>query len=169
MAIRGGTDCCPRARTSFPAPVISDHEDRVAQIDAADPGDPAECAAIIEDGAEVPRAWAEGYAALCAMPAPSGFWPARWDRIIDATGAFLGRWAGEAIRSGWTDLDLFGCHPDAPDRRFDCMGLVLLLDRREVVSINSDGADIVTVTGAHQRFRRRPLPTKAVPLWGLPA
>ena len=116
------------------APVISDHEDRVAQIDAADPGDPEERAAIIEEGAEVPRAWAEGFAALCAMPPPAGFWPDRWQRIIDATGAFLDRWAGEAIRCGWSDLDVFGCHPDAPDRRFDCMGLVLLLDRREVVA-----------------------------------
>ena len=103
------------------------------------------------------------------MPPPAGFWPERWQRIINATGAFLDHRAGEAIRCGWSDLDVFGCDPDAPAARFDCMGLVLLLDRCEVVSIDPDGADLVTITSARQRFRRRPLPTKAVPLWGLPA
>src|SRR3954471_23447896 len=48
--------------------------------------DREERAAIIEEGAGVPRTWAEGYAALCTMPPPSGFWPDRWQRIIDATG-----------------------------------------------------------------------------------
>ena len=55
----------------------------------------------------------------------------------------------------------------APAARFDCMGLVLLLDRREVVAIDPDGADLVTVTGARQRFRRRPLPPGTVSLWQL--
>ena len=101
------------------------------------------------------------------MPPPTGFSPERWQRIIDATGAFLDRWAGEAIGCGWSDLDVFGCHRQAPAARFDCMGLVLLLDRREVVAIDQDGADLVTVTGARQRFRRRPLPPGTVPLWEL--
>ena len=74
---------------------------------------------MVEEGAGVPRAWAEGYAALCTMPPPPGFGPERWRRIIDATGHFLDTWAGEAIRCGWSDLDVFGCHDDAPDRRFD--------------------------------------------------
>ena len=76
--------------------------------------DREERAAIIEEGAGVPRTWAEGYAALCAMPSPSGFWPDRWQRIIDATNAFLDRWASEAIRCGWSDLDVFGCDAGAP-------------------------------------------------------
>jgi hypothetical protein len=47
------------------------------------------------------------------------------------------------------------------------MGLVLLLDRCEVVAIDREGADLLTVTGARQRFRRRPLPRGTVPLWEL--
>ena len=78
--------------------------------------DPDERAALIEEGAGVPRAWAEGYAALCTMPPPTGFWPERWQRIVDATGAFLDRWAAEAIRCGWSDLDVFGCHEGARPR-----------------------------------------------------
>jgi hypothetical protein len=101
------------------------------------------------------------------MPAPTGFTLVRWHRIIDATGVFLDRWAAEAIRCGWTDLDLFGCNPDRPDSRFDCMGLTLMLDRCEIVGIDEHGADLITLTGAHQRYRRRRLPPDTVALWDL--
>jgi hypothetical protein len=102
------------------------------------------------------------------MSAPTGFSPDRWRRIVDAAGRFIDRWADEAIRCGWCDLDLFGCNPDAPDRRFDAMGLVLLLDRAEVVSIDGHGADlIVNPRGARQRYRRRPPPVGTVSLWDL--
>ena len=60
--------------------------------------------------------------------------------------------------SDGSTLEMFGAHETAPAARFDCMGWRSLLDRGEVVSIDRDGADIVTVTGARQRFRRRPLP-----------
>ena len=80
---------------------------------------------------------------------------------------FLDRWAGEAIGCGWSDLDVFGCDDNAPTARFDCMGLVLLLNRCEVVSIDEHGADVVTEGGARQRFRRRPLPPGTVSLWEL--
>jgi hypothetical protein len=129
--------------------------------------DPEERAAIIAEGAGVPRAWAESYAALCTMPPPSGFSRERWQRVIDVIGAFLDRWAGEAIRCGWSDLDVFGAHERAPAARFDCMGLVLLLDRCEVIAIDRDGADLVTAAGVHQRFRRRELPPGTVSLWEL--
>src|SRR4030088_2059512 len=44
-----------------PAPVAADDLD--------------ERAALIEVGANVPRRWGEGFAALCTMPAPIGFSP----------------------------------------------------------------------------------------------
>lgn len=127
--------------------------------------DVEERAAIVEFDGGIPRAWAEGSAALCAMPPPTGFTPARWQRITDATGAFLDRGGADAARLGWSDLDAFGCHPERPAARFDCMGLILLLDRCEAAAIDRDGADLLTVTGARQRFRRRPMPPGTVPLW----
>jgi hypothetical protein len=101
------------------------------------------------------------------MPAPTGFWPDHWQRIIDATGVFLDRWADEAIRFGWSDLDVFGVNPDAPTARFDCMGLIMLLNRCEIAGIDPEGADLVSAAGAHQRFRRRPLSPGTVSLWQL--
>ena len=47
------------------------------------------------------------------------------------------------------------------------MGLVLLLDRCKVAAIDRDGADLVTVSGGHQRFCRRLLPPDTVALWQL--
>ena len=104
------------------------------------------------------------------MPPPSGFSPERWQRIVDAAGSFLGGWASEAITCGWSDLDVFGCDRDRPDARFDCMGLVMLLDRVEVVGIDPAGADLVAAAGgAKLRFRRRPLPQHTISLWDLGA
>jgi hypothetical protein len=134
---------------------------------ATEADDLDERAAIIECGAGVPRRWAEGYAALASMPAPIGFSSERWARIVDAAGAFLDHWAAKAIACGWSDLDVFGCDPERPDARFDCMGLVLLLDRCEIIGIDEDGADLVTETGTRQRYRRRPLPVHTVSLWVL--
>ena len=99
------------------------------------------------------------------MPAPTGFSSERWQRIVDAAGSFLDHWAVEAIKCGWSDLDAFGCDAAAPDKRFDCMGLALLLDRWEVSSIDQAGADLVTETGTV--LRRRPLPRHTISLWQL--
>ena len=138
-----------------------------AESGASVADDRDERAAIIEEAADAPRRWAEGYAALCTMSSPSGFSPDRWRRVVDATGIFLDRWGDEVIRCSWSDLDVFGCHDTAPTARFDCMGLMLLLDRCEIVAIDQDGADLVTASGARQRFRRRPLPPGTVLLWEL--
>jgi hypothetical protein len=100
------------------------------------------------------------------MAPPSGFSPERWQRIVDAAGSFLDRWASEAIVCGWSDLNVFGCDRDRPDARFDCMGLLLLLDRWDVVGIDESGADLV-IGGKPQRYRRRPLPASAISLWEL--
>ena len=131
-------------------------------VSAAD--DPDERAVLVEVGAGVPRTWAEGFTALCAIPAPAGFMPERWRRVIGAAGVFLNRWSDTAIACGWSDLDVFGCHPTRPDARFDCMGLVLLLDRCVVVGIDPEGATLETATGARQHYRRRALPAGTVPL-----
>ena len=53
------------------------------------------------------------------MAPPAGFTAERWHRIVDAAGAFLDRWAGEAIAAGWSALDVFGADATAPDKRFD--------------------------------------------------
>jgi hypothetical protein len=126
-----------------------------------------ERAAIIEFGADVPRAWAEGYAALCNTPPPPGFLTERWNRVVEAAGRFIDQWATRAVECGWSDLDIFGCHPARPGARFDYMGLALLLDRNEVIDIDVDGATLLCRAGGHQRYHRRALPADTVALWHL--
>jgi hypothetical protein len=112
-----------------------------------------ERAAIIEEGAGVPKRWAEGFAVMCSMPAPEGFGQERWQRIVDAAGVFIDKWAAAAIEAGWSDLDVFGVDGVAPTHRFDCMGLVMLVDRFEVVAIDAGGADLVAIgTDVSQRY-----------------
>ena len=134
---------------------------------AAVPDDPEERAAVVEYGAGVPHRWAEGYAAIRTMPPPDGFSPERWQRIIDGAHRFMGQWAAKAAECGWSDLDVFGADPDGPDRRFDCMGLLLLLDRTEIVAIDTEGADLRSPPEAGLRYRRRPVPAHTVSLWEL--
>jgi hypothetical protein len=122
-----------------------------------------ERAAIIEYEAGVPRAWAEGYAALSMMSPPLAFTPERWRRIVDAAGVFIDRWASKAADSGWSATDVFGCHPVAPDKRFDAMGICMLLDRCDVVGVDADGADLIARTGdACTRYYRRPVPLETI-------
>jgi hypothetical protein len=101
------------------------------------------------------------------MPAPRGITSKRWHSVVDAAGEFLEQWAPEAACYGWTTHDIFGCDRNRPGARFDCMGLVMLLDRCTVVGLDADGATLESVTGARQRYHRRPLPAGTVSLWEL--
>ena len=105
-----------------------------------------------------PKGWLDAYGAMRTMAIPEGFSSDRWRRV------FMGSWAAEAARLGWSDLDVFGCRATQPDRRFDCMGLVLLLDGCEIVGIDAQGADLSTRGDVRQRFQRRQMPPDTVPL-----
>jgi hypothetical protein len=48
------------------------------------------------------------------------------------------------------------------------MGLVLMLDRAEVVDVDPDGADLMArAGGVRTRYYRRPLPPETISLWEL--
>src|SRR4051794_12127008 len=63
-----------------PAPVVAPEPVPMPAPEPAHsaPDDFEERAAIIEEGTGIPRAWAEGFAKLTAMPPPTGFGPDRW-------------------------------------------------------------------------------------------
>jgi hypothetical protein len=122
----------------------------------------AERAAIIEEDADVPTEWAEGYARLCLAPVPISVSPIAWKAVLNGAGRFLDRWGTIADRLGWTAAELFSVHPNAPLNRRDCRGAALFLERGEVIAITADELTF-RVDGVVQRLPRQP--TSALPAW----
>jgi hypothetical protein len=115
---------------------------------------PGERVVLLHVPRGVPSEWGEGVLALLTAPAPAPFNADRWRTIQDDAVRFLQARGAEACRLGWTGRDLFGVHRHAPLVRYDCMGLVPLLDGCQVAALTEDGAVLVTRSGARQTFRR---------------
>jgi hypothetical protein len=82
--------------------------------------------------------------------------------------AFLDIHLEMARRIGWTDLELFGCHPDleAARNRYDYAEAVTL------AAISGNLIERITEQAAHYEnelvyCRKRPMPADAVPVWEL--
>ncbi|MGJ4855478.1 hypothetical protein ACN6KF_001424 [Labrys sp. La1] len=72
--------------------------------------------------------------------------PKRWERAkLDAI-EFLADWGHEAAELGWTAEDLFSLHAVAPLTRYDVMGLVWLLNGKEVSAIDERTAKVGPTT-----------------------
>jgi hypothetical protein len=120
------------------------NEVTAAKGDATIPDDVAERAAIIEIGAGVPRAWAEGFAQFSLMPPPAGFDAERWQGVINDGGKFIDRWVSTADSLGWQVNDAF-------DQK---TGLVPLINGGEIQNITDRVASIRTVDGAYRSYIR---------------
>jgi hypothetical protein len=84
---------------------------------------------------------------------------------LRVVGHFLDRHLSEARRSGWTDSELFGCHPDPAFAtvRYDSMGAVTIaaLTRSPTASVLSR-----EIRFSNGLATRRPLPCdRAKPVW----
>ncbi len=107
----------------------------------------------ITDG--VPETWVQGIGDLMVMPPHPDWTDDGWKTLQEDALRFLRELAGQAHRLGWDALDLFGTHRTAPTVRFDCMGLVVLLQGRPVVAITEDSAAIKAASSGTLTFRRR--------------
>jgi hypothetical protein len=125
-----------------------------------------ERAAIAEDGAGVPRNWAESFARLDIAERPPDFTGKAWRQLIEDGGRFLDCWASEAARLGWSALDVFGVYPAAPSTTYDAIGLVPLIRGGDVVTIRSDNATVRTREGTLLTYLRRPQ-LGAIAVWKL--
>jgi len=88
---------------------------------------------------------------------------ARWRQCVRDGSRFLAKRGEQAEALGWTSADLFGLHtpPERPhpsyDRlsRYDCIGLVWVLQDREVIALTGAAASIRNPdTGAITTFRQ---------------
>ena len=70
----------------------------------------------------------------------------RWQQCVADAQPFLAAWGEQAQALGWTSRDLFGLHtvPANPHptysrlSRYDCTGLVWLLQGKPVIALTSD-------------------------------
>jgi hypothetical protein len=107
----------------------------------------------VPDG--VPVEWAQGVADLLTMPAHPDWPDSGWRALREDALRFLKHWAAPAHAFGWSGLDLFAVHIDAPRARIDCMGLVPLLGGRPVAALTEDSAAITGESGATLTYRKR--------------
>lgn len=116
----------------------------------------------------VPEAWVQGVADLLAMSCPASCPPERWNVLCEDSYCVLRDHAARAHELGWVEYDLFGVHPERPWARFDCMGLVPLLNGAAVVALSDTEGTIEKPSGARVTFRRRgQVPDEACLLWEL--
>jgi hypothetical protein len=93
---------------------------------------------------------------------PAHVEPGRWQLAVDDGRRFLTRWGEQADALGWTARDLFGLHevPSNPHPsyrrliRYDCTGLIWLLQGCSVVALTESTAAIRMTTGSILTYRK---------------
>ena len=103
----------------------------------------------------VPEAWVQGVADLLAMPCLAACPEERWQTLREDAYRLLRDHAVQARALSWTALDLFGVHPIRPWVRFDCMGLVPLLNGARVTALSDIEAVIEKPSGARLTLDRK--------------
>jgi hypothetical protein len=92
--------------------------------------------------------------------------PERWQLAVEDGRRFLNQWGDQAAALGWTPRDLFGLHevPSNPHHtyqrlaRYDCTGLVWLIQGCQVVALTRATAAIRMPTGSVTTYRRHHKP-----------
>jgi hypothetical protein len=84
--------------------------------------------------------------------------PHRYLEIRRDLQRFVLAWGRKALDLGWTEDELFGCHPVVPMARYDCMGLVFLIGGGEVTHMDAEIAYLRTPSGGNLRHWRRKNP-----------
>jgi len=116
----------------------------------------------------VPETWTQGVADLLAMACPASCPAERWQTLREDAYTFLRDWAARAHNLAWTEYDLFGVHPEKPWVRFDCMGLMPLLDGGRVTALSDTEAVIEKPSGTRLTFHKRGrVPDETCLVWSL--
>jgi hypothetical protein len=88
--------------------------------------------------------------------------PGRWHQAVEDGRRFLAHWGEQADALGWTARDLFGLHepPSIPHptyqrlARYDCTGLIWLLQGCPVVALTQATAAVKMPTGTITTYRK---------------
>lgn len=119
---------------------------------------------------ELPDEWVEGVCLLSSKGKPANVTDRWWSIVCQDAHAFLSSdWVLRAVDLGWSAKDLFGCHRESPEARFDAMGLVVAMNGKTLVALSEDSARLEARSGDRLRHNRRThCPQKQIaPLWNL--
>jgi hypothetical protein len=115
-----------------------------------------------------PGEWAEWLSRLLLTRPPGDVPRRRWRQFVGNARRLLEDGTlDEAVRLGWTTLDLFGCDESKPFARVDQMGLIWFIQGDHLVSMSSSAAIIETVSGARLTYRRKTEGAGQVAVWKL--
>ena len=145
--------CSADSALSEHAPLLSEH---VGTPDPVFPDYSPDC----------PAEWISGVARLRMALAPAGYPERAWLDLQRDADAIMFSHGPAFSAGGWTTLDLFGCHPDAPYGALWCAGLAFCLDGHRIVEITHAAAKLRTRTGSILTVVRRSQPI-AVPVWSI--
>jgi hypothetical protein len=115
--------------------------------------------AIIEYYGQIPYDWALPIAKIQLRAKPESISEEKWQIIISNLET-LPLYLNDIILHQWTISDIFGCHPIAPEKRFDVMGLLMLLNEgdriievsRDVIRIQSGRGSIAGYYRPYYRY-----------------
>lgn len=94
--------------------------------------------AIIEYDGQIPYDWALPIAKIQLRAKPESISEEKWQLIISNLET-LPLYLNDIILHQWTISDIFGCHPIAPEKRFDVMGLLMLLNEGDrIIEVSRD-------------------------------
>ena len=94
--------------------------------------------AIIEHDGQIPYDWALPIAKIQLRAKPKSITKEKWQIIINNLEMLI-YYLQDIILHQWTISDIFGCHPIAPEKRFDVMGLLMLLNEGDrIIEVSRD-------------------------------
>jgi hypothetical protein len=117
----------------------------------------------------LPMDWIEGYRKLVIMRRPRAIPETTWTWLQAAAGELLTRWGRQLVAHGWSAIEVFGVHFEAPMPRVDCAGLLAMLSaHHKIEAISAKSVSLRTDGGSVLRYYR-PLASNAgiVPVWEL--
>jgi hypothetical protein len=129
-------------------------DDIAAKREAANSGGRTGFAKEVKSTGDYPMEWHAISCELVETDQPLECFGDRWTTMAHDAKSFLERWGKTVHLLGWTALDLFGVHPNAPAARFDVMGLVPMLNGRPVIAITKEGASIKAQSAAILTYSR---------------
>ena len=102
-----------------------------------------------------PLEWQTLLTRLLTREKPSSLRQGEWNGVFYQVHLWLGKDKEQfqkIIHKGWTPRDVFGCHGKKPRNRYDCMGLILLLEDKTIQSVTHEFIEIKTPSGAIQTY-----------------